>query len=75
MLKFRQPGHRSLPLSGSKAPSSSSTPRRRLGQSTVEYVLVTCLIALPTSLFFFKAAQRFFASLLRNIVNGFTGYP
>lgn len=43
------------------------------GQTTVEYVLLLAGVALPTSLMFFKWTQRFFAGLIVNIVNGFTG--
>jgi len=47
----------------------------RKGQSTVEYVLIMCVVGLPLSLAFFKFTQRFFAGLLVNIVNGFPGQP
>jgi len=47
--------------------------RRRLGQTTVEYVLLTACVALPLAIVFFRTTTAFFARVITDIVTRFTG--
>lgn len=48
--------------------------RTKLGQTTVEYALIVCCVALPLSLVFLKWTQQFLAGVIVEIVNNFSGY-
>lgn len=66
------------PAGGSFPPEAmlmlNKLSRAKLGQTTVEYILVVACIALPLSLVFFRWTQQFLAGVLVEIVNQFSGY-